>query len=134
MPPANLSDGQITTILTDEYRRLHDISPHNDDEAKDLEQVKDAVKVMKVLHARNLAEAQGNKEVLRALQTEIAWVDLQLAKAERNPYLTTDSPAVFCQRILDAQRPPESLPQISVDEALQRLDKGNRRAEESGFL
>ena len=81
MAPANLSDGQITTILTDEYRRLHDISPHNDDEAKDLEQVKDAVKVMKVLHARNLAEAQGNQEVLRALQTEIAWVDPAVGKS-----------------------------------------------------
>jgi hypothetical protein len=123
MPPANLSDDQITAILIDEYRRLYNISPHNDDEAKDLEQAKDAVKVMKVLHAQNLAEEQGNQEVLRALQTELAWADLHLAKAEMNPYLTTNSPAAFCQRILDAQKPPESLPQISVDEALHRLSK-----------
>jgi hypothetical protein len=124
MPPPNFSGDQITTILTDQYRRLSDISPHNDDEAKDLEQAKNAVKVMKVLHARNLAQAQENPEILRALETEIAWADLHLAKAEMNPYLTTDSPAVFCQRILDAQQPPESLPQISVDEALHRLSKG----------
>ena len=124
MPPVNFSDDQITTILIDEFRRLHDISPHNEDEAKDLEHAKDAVKVMKVLHAQNLARAQGNQEILRALQTEIAWADLHLAKAEMNPYLTTDDPAVFCQRILDARQPPESLPQISVDEALHRLSKG----------
>jgi hypothetical protein len=123
MSASNLSDDQITEILTDEYRRLTDISPHGDTEAKDLEQ-KNAVKIMKVLHAQNLAKAQGNQEILRALQTEIAWANLQLAKAEGNPYLTTDSPAVFCQRILDAQKPPESLPQISVEEALQRLSKG----------
>ena len=127
MSASKLSDDQITAILTDEYRRLHGISPHNDDEGKDLEQVKNAVKIMEVLHAQNLAQAQGNQEILRALQTEIAWVDLQLTKAERNPYLTTDSPAVFCQQILDAQRPPESVPQISVEEALQRLSKGNNR-------
>jgi hypothetical protein len=78
---------------------------------------------MKVLHAQNLARAQGNQEILRALQTEIAWADLHLAKAEMNPYLATDDPAVFCQRILDAHQPPESLPQISVDEALHRLSK-----------
>jgi hypothetical protein len=124
MPPATLSDDQITEILTDEYRRLTHISPHGDDEAKDLEKVKNAVKIMKVLHAQNLAKAQGNQEILHALQTEIAWADLQLAKPEMNSYLTTNSPAVFCQRILDAQKPPESLPQISVDEALQRLSKG----------
>ena len=124
MSASNLSDDQITAILSDEYRRLTDISPHGDNEAKDLEQVKNAVKIMKVLHAQNLAKAQGNQEILRALQTEIAWADLQLAKAEGDPYLTTDSPAVFCQRILDAQKPPESLPQISVEEALQRLSKG----------
>jgi hypothetical protein len=124
MSASNLSDDQITEILTDEYRRLTDISPHDDDEAKDLEQVKNAVKIMKVLHAQTLAKAQGNQEILRALQTEIAWADLQLAKAAENPYLTTDSPAVFCQRILEAQKPPESLPQISVEEALQRLSKG----------
>ena len=123
MSASNLSDVQITAILTDEYRRLHDISPHDDDEAKDLEQVKNAVKIMKVLHAQSLAKAQGNQEILRALQTEIASADLQLAKAEGNPYLTTDSPAVFCQQILDAQKPPESVPQISVEEALQRLSK-----------
>ncbi len=64
------------------------------------------------------------KEILRALQTEIAWADLQLARPEMNSYLTTNSPAVFCQRILDTQEPPESLPQISVDEALQLLNKG----------
>ncbi len=80
--------------------------------------------MMKVLHAQNLAKAQGNQEILRALQTEIASADLQLSKAEENPYLTTDSPAVFCQRILDAQKPPESVPQISVEEALGRLSKG----------
>jgi len=40
MSARNLSDDQITAILSDEYRRLHDISPHDDDEAKDLEQVK----------------------------------------------------------------------------------------------
>jgi hypothetical protein len=124
MSASNLSDDQITEILTDESRRLHDISAHGDDEAKDLEQVKNAVKIMKVLHAQNLAKVQGNQEILRALQTEIAWADLQLSKAEKNPYLTTDSPAVFCRRILDAQKPPESLPQISVEEALQRLSKG----------
>jgi len=62
MPPVNFSDDQITTILTDEYRRLHDISPHNEDEAKDLERAKDAVKVMKVLHAQNLARAQGQNK------------------------------------------------------------------------
>jgi hypothetical protein len=126
MSASNLSDDQITAILTDEYRRLHDISPHGDDEAKDLEQVKNAVKIMKVLHAQNLAKARRNQEILRALQTEIAAVDLQLAKAEENPYLTTDSPAVFCQRILDAQKPPESVPQISVEEALERLSKGKQ--------
>jgi hypothetical protein len=126
MTASNLSDDQITAILTDEYRRLHDISPHDDDEAKDLEQVKNAVKIMKVLHAQNLAKAQGNQEILRALQTEIAAADLQLAKAEGNPYLTTDNPAVFCQRILDAQKPPESVPQISVEEALERLSKGKQ--------
>ena len=124
MSASNLSDDQITEILTDEYRRLTDISPHGDNEAKDLEQVKNAVKIMKVLHAQNLAKAQGNQEILRALQTEIASADLQLSKAEENPYLTTDSPAVFCQRILDAQKPPESVPQISVEEALGRLSKG----------
>jgi hypothetical protein len=124
MPPATLSDDQITTILIDEYRRLTHISSHGDNEAKDLEQVRNAVKIMKVLHAQNLAEAQGNQEILRALQAEIAWADLQLAKPEMNSYLTTNSPAAFCQRILDAQKPPESLPQISVDEALQRLSKG----------
>src|SRR4030088_1787820 len=124
MSASNLSDDQITAILADEYRRLHDISPHDDDEARDLEQVKNAVKIMKVLHAQNLAKAQGNQEILRALQTEIASADLHLAKAEGNPYLTTDDPAVFCQRILDAHQPPESLPQISVDEALHRLSKG----------
>jgi hypothetical protein len=123
MSASNLSDDQITEILTDESRRLHDISSHGEDEAKDLEQVKNAVKIMKVLHAQNLAKAQENQEILRALQTEIAWADLQLSKAEKNPYLTSDSPAVFCQRILDAQKPPESLPQISVEEALQRLSK-----------
>ena len=126
MSASNLSDDQITAILTDEYRRLHDISPHDDDEAKDLEQVKNAVKIMKVLHAQNLAKAQGNQDILRALQTEIAAADLQLAKAEGNPYLTTDSPSVFCQRILDAQKPPESVPQISVEEALERLSKGKQ--------
>ena len=126
MSASNLSDDQITAILTDEYRRLHDISPHDDDEARDLEQVKNAVKIMKVLHAQNLAKAQGNQEILRALQTEIAATDLQLAKAEGNPYLTTDSPFVFCQRILDAQKPPESVPQISVEEALERLSKGKQ--------
>ena len=126
MSASNLSDDQITAILIDEYRRLHDISPHDDDEARDLEQVKNAVKIMKVLHAQNLAKAQGNQEILRALQTEIAATDLQLAKAEGNPYLTTDSPAVFCQRILDAQKPPESVPQISVEEALERLSKGKQ--------
>jgi monoamine oxidase len=126
MSARNLSDDQITAILSDEYRRLHDISPHDDDEAKDLERVKNAVKIMKVLHAQNLAKAQGNQEILRALQTEIAAADLQLAKAEGNPYLTTDSPAVFCQRILDAQKPPESVPQISVEEALERLSKGKQ--------
>jgi hypothetical protein len=126
MSASNLSDDQITAILNDEYRRLHDISPHDDDEARDLAQVKNAVKIMKVLHAQNLAKAQGNQEILRALQTEIASVDLQLAKAEENPYLTTDSPAVFCQRILDAQKPPESVPQISVEEALERLSKGKQ--------
>jgi hypothetical protein len=126
MSASNLSDDQITAILSDEYRRLHDISPHDDDEAKDLERVKNAVKIMKVLHAQNLAKAQGNQEILRALQTEIAAADLQLAKAEGNPYLTTDSPAVFCQRILDAQKPPESVPQISVEEALERLSKGKQ--------
>jgi hypothetical protein len=126
MSASRLSDDQITAILTDEYRRLHDISPHDDDEAKDLEQVKNAVKIMKVLHAQNLAKAQRNQEILRALQTEIAAADLQLAKAEGNPYLTTDSPAVFCQRILDAQKPPESVPQISVEEALERLSKGKQ--------
>ncbi len=52
MSASNLSDDQITAILTDEYRRLHDISPHGDDEAKDLEQVKNAVKIMKVLHPK----------------------------------------------------------------------------------
>jgi hypothetical protein len=123
MPPATLSDDQITTILIDEYRRLTHVSPHGDDEAKDLEQVKNAVKIMKVLHAQNLAKAQGNQEILRALQTEIGWADLQLAKPEMNSYLTTNSPAAFCQRILDAQKPPETLPQISVDEALQLLGK-----------
>jgi len=126
MSASNLSDDQITAILSDEYRRLHDISPHDDDEAKDLEQVKNAVKIMKIMHAQNLAKAQGNQEILRALQTEIASADLQLAKAEGNPYLTTDSPAVFCQRILDAQKPPESVPQISVEEALERLSKGKQ--------
>jgi hypothetical protein len=126
MSASNLSDDQITAILNDEYRRLHDISPHDDDEARDLAQVKNAVKIIKVLHAQNLAKAQGNQEILRALQTEIASVDLQLAKAEENPYLTTDSPAVFCQRILDAQKPPESVPQISVEEALERLSKGKQ--------
>jgi hypothetical protein len=126
MSASNLSDDQITAILTDEYRRLHDISPHDDDDARDLEQVKNAVKIMKVLHAQNLAKAQGDQEILRALQTEIASADLQLAKAEANPYLTTDSPAVFCQRILDAQKPPESVPQISVEEALERLSKGKQ--------
>ena len=123
MSASNLSDDQITAILNDEYRRLHDISPHDDDEAKDLEQVKNAVKIMKVLHAQNLAKAEGNQEILSALQAEIAWADLQLARPEMNSYLTTNSPAVFCQRILDAQKPPETLPQISVDQALQLLGK-----------
>src|SRR5258708_36885765 len=126
MSGSNLSHDQITAILRDEYRRLKDISPHDDDEGKDLEQVKNAVKIMKIMHAQNLAKAQGNEEILRALQTEIAATDLQLAKAEGNPYLTTDSPAVFCQRILDAQKPPESVPQISVEEALERLSKGKQ--------
>ena len=126
MSASNLSDDQITAILNDEYRRLHDISPHDDDEAKDLEQVKNAVKIMKVLHTQNLAKAQGNQEILRAPQTEIAAANLQLAKPEGNPYLTNDSPAVFCQRILDAQKPPESVPQISVEEALERLSKGKQ--------
>src|ERR1700745_2730636 len=114
MSASRLSDDQIHAILTDEYRRLHYISPHDDDEAKDLEQVKNAVKIMKVLHAQNLAKEQRNQEILRELQTEIEAADLQLEKAEGNPYLTPDSPAVFCQRILDAQKPPESVPQISV--------------------
>jgi hypothetical protein len=83
MSASNLSDDQITAILTDEYRRLHDISPHGDDEAKDLEQVKNAVKIMKVLHAQNLAKAQRNQEILRALQTEIAWADLSVGKSAR---------------------------------------------------
>src|SRR5260370_33797407 len=108
MSASNLSDDQNTAILSDEYRRFHDISPHDDDEAKDLEQVKNAVKIMKVLHAQNLAKAQGNEEILRALQTEIAAMELQLAKAEGNPYLTTDSPAVFCKRIIDVQKQPEA--------------------------
>ena len=34
--------------------------------------------------------------------------------------------AVFCHRILDAQKPPESAPQISVEEALERLSKGKQ--------
>jgi hypothetical protein len=121
MPP-DLSDDQITTILTEEYQRLHNVSPANSDQAKELAQMRDAVQVMKIRHAQNQAEAKKDNEILAALRAQIAWADLQLAGDEENPYLTTNSPAVLARQILESkQSPPPPVPQISVEEALERL-------------
>lgn len=120
----NLTDDQITDILNQEDKRLSEISTGDRDEAKRVEQQKDAVKVMKIQHAKNLAQARGAKDILDALRSQITWADLQLAGADENPYLATSSPAAFCQRILDAQNPAtDPVPQISVEEALTRLSK-----------
>jgi hydroxymethylpyrimidine/phosphomethylpyrimidine kinase len=102
MPP-DLSDDEIITILDEEYQRLHNVSPPNRDEAKKLAQMRDAVQVMKIRHAQNLAEARGNNEILAELRTQITWAELQLAGANENPYLTTDSPSVLAQQILESK-------------------------------
>ena len=120
MPP-DLSDDEIITILDGEYQRLHNVSPPNRDEAKKLAQMRDAVQVMKIRHAQNLAEARGNNEILAELRTQITWAELQLAGANENPYLTTDSPSVLAQQILESKQPsPPAVPQIPVEEALER--------------
>jgi hypothetical protein len=55
----DLSNDQITEILMEEAKRLDDISPSDHVEAKCIEQQKEVVKVMKILHAQKLAQDQG---------------------------------------------------------------------------
>jgi hypothetical protein len=121
-----LSDDQITEILNAEYVRLHEISPTDQDDAKRIEQMKKAVKVMKIRHAQNLAEKLGANDILAHLQLQIAWADLQLAGTEENPYLDTNNPSLFCQRILDVEKQRKPVPQISVEDALEQLSKRRR--------
>jgi hypothetical protein len=128
MSASNLSDDEITGILNEEDKRLHEISPHDRDEAKRIEQMKRAVKVMKIRHAQNQAEKLGADDILDKLRSEIAWANVQLAESEENPFLSTDSPSVFCQRILDEQKPPPMpVPQISVEDALSQLSKRKKK-------
>lgn len=119
---------EITGILNEEDKRLHEISPRDRDEAKRIEQMKRAVKVMKIRHAQNQAEKLGADDILDKLRSKIAWADVQLAASEENPFLTADSPSVFCQRILDEQKPPpKPVPQISVEDALSQLSKRKQK-------
>ena len=125
----DLSNDQITEILTEEAKRLDDISPSDHVEAKSIEQQKEVVKVMKILHAQELAEAQGARDILDALREEIVWAEIQLSGWGKNPHLDTNSPLVFCQRILEERRPaPPPVAKFSVDEALARLSKSQPKA------
>ena len=124
MSSNKLSDEQITKMLNEEDKHLHEISPKTGDEAKQVQQMKDAVKVIKVLHAERQAEALGATDILQKLQLEIRWAHLELAKAASNPYLKTIDPSDFCQEILNRGKPSQAPPsQISVEEALSELSK-----------
>jgi hypothetical protein len=117
MPDVPLSNRQITAILIEEDLRLQKASPRNEHEARELRQAKEAVKVIKILHAKSLAEAKDDKEILAQLQAEFRWAEEQLAG--NNFYLNTSSPDVFCRRIL--ARRGQRIHTMSVEEALRRL-------------
>jgi hypothetical protein len=120
-PP--LSNYQIIAILTEEDQRLHKAHPRNEYEARQLKHAKEAVKAIKILHAKNLAEAKGDQEILAQLDAEIRWAELQLTS--NNRYLDTANPDAFCQKILASRGLPPQQVQISVEEALQRLSGQN---------
>jgi hypothetical protein len=120
MSSPKLSDAEISAMLKAERERLEAAWPPEDDIQKQLE----AVQVIEIEHARNLATAQGRQDILKKLQEKGRWADLKIADANSNPYLRTIDPSAFCQAILKRHNPePDLDEQISAEEALRQLSQ-----------
>ena len=121
MSSKKFSDAEITKILNAEYESLEAAWPRERAIIQQLE----AVKVMRVEHARKLAEAAGRKDLLDGMAADITWADLKLAAANENPYLNAIDPGLFCQQLLDARNPAQKPKKISVDNVLKELSGGD---------
>lgn len=117
MRARKFSDAEITEILKTEQQRLEAEWTPEEEAQKRL----DAVKVMLIEHAANMASAKGRKDLLDGMIEEIRWAGIQLAGAGNNPYLTACDPDLFCEQLLNSRDPAPTPKKISADEALKDL-------------
>ena len=109
------SNAVITGILNAEKQRIEAAPQTENDAYKKL----DADQVMRILHARNMAQEEGRKDLLDGMTEDIRWAEIQLA--ESNPYLTTTDPTAFCQQLLESGNLTPAPEKISVDDVLNEL-------------
>lgn len=117
MSSKKLTDAEITEILNAEQKRLEGAWTPEEEAQKRV----DAVKVMRIEHASNMARAKGRQDLIDGMIEDIRWAGIQLAGGGDNPYLTASDPAFFCQQLLDSRNPPPAPSKVSVDDVLNEL-------------